>query len=171
MTISMYQASAPVFLRALSNLRHILEVGEAHAAKQDIKPEVLLQTRLIPDMLPLMSQVRIATDLAKNGCARLAGVDPLKFDDDETDFAQLYARIDRAVDYIKGFKPEQIDGSEERKVTISNRAAGEIDFTGINYLLYFTQPNLYFHVATAYDILRQSGVKLGKPDFIGGLPG
>ena len=167
MTISMYEASVPVFLRALSNLRHILEVGEAHAVEKDIKPEVLLQTRLVPDMLPLISQVRIATDLAKNGCARLAGVDPLRFDDDETDFAQLYARIDRAVDYIKGFKPEQIDGSEDREVTITSRAVGEIKFTGLDYLLQFTQPNLYFHVATAYAILRQGGVALGKRDYIG----
>lgn len=167
MTISMYKASAPVFLRALSNLRHILEVGEAYAVEKDIKPEVLLQTRLIPDMLPLINQVRIATDLAKNGCARLAGVDPLKFDDDETDFAQLYARIDRAVDYIKDFKPEQIDGSEGREVTITTQAAGEIKFNGLTYLLHFTQPNLYFHVTTAYAILRQAGVALGKRDFIG----
>ncbi len=167
MTISMYQASAPVFVRALSNLRHVLEVGEAYAVEKEIAPEVLLQTRLIPDMLPLIKQVQIATDLAKNGCARLAGVEPLKFDDDETGFAQLYARIDRAIDYINNFKPEQIDGSEQRKVTIKTRSAGEIDFTGVDYLLYFTQPNLYFHVTTTYAILRQSGVALGKRDFIG----
>lgn len=167
MTISMYQASAPVFVRALSNLRHVLEVGEAHAADREIASEVLLQTRLIPDMLPLIKQVQIATDLAKNGCARLAGVEPLQFDDDETDFAQLYARIDRAIDYIKGFKPEQIDGSEERKVTVKTRSAGELDFTGANYLLYFTQPNLYFHVTTTYAILRQAGVALGKRDYMG----
>lgn len=167
MILSMYQASAPVFVRALSNLRHLLEVGEAHVVEKEIAPEVLLQTRLIPDMLPLIKQVQIATDLAKNGCARLAGVEPLKFDDDETDFAQLYARIDRAIDYIKDFKPGQIDGSEDRKVTIKTRSAGEIDFTGVDYLLYFTQPNLYFHVSTTYAILRQAGVTLGKRDFIG----
>ncbi len=167
MTISMYQASVPVFVRALANLRHVLEIGQAHAEEKQIAPEVLLQTRLIPDMLPLVKQVQIATDLAKNGCARLAGVEPLKFDDDETSFAQLYARIERATEYIREFTAAQIDGSEERKVTIKTRAAGEIDFTGIDYLLYFTQPNLYFHVTTAYAILRQAGVALGKRDFIG----
>ncbi len=167
MTISMYQASVPVFVRALSNLRHVLQLGQAHAVEKEILPEVLLQTRLIPDMLPLLKQVQIATDLAKNGCARLAGVEPLTFDDDETGFSQLYARIDRAIEYISDFKPEQIDGSEERKVTIKTRLAGDLEFSGVDYLLYFTQPNLYFHVTTSYAILRHAGVALGKRDFIG----
>lgn len=170
MTISLYQASAPVFLRALSNLRHVLEMGEAHATAKNVAPAVLLNTRLIPDMLPLLNQVQIATDLAKNGCARLAGVDPLKFNDDESSFSQLYARIDRAVEYIKTFAPEQIDGGETRTVTITTRAAGELKFDGQGYLLYFALPNLYFHVTTAYAILRQAGVALGKRDFMGPLP-
>ncbi len=170
MSLSLYQASAPVFVRALSNLRHILQTGEAHATAKSIAPEVLLHTRLIPDMLPLLNQVQIATDLAKNGCARLAGVEPLKFADDETDFAQLYARIDRAVGYIEGFAPGQIDGGETRTVTITTRAAGELNFDGQGYLLYFALPNLYFHITTAYAILRQAGVALGKRDFVGSFP-
>jgi hypothetical protein len=168
MTLSMHQASVPVFLRALGNLSHVLKKGEAHAKAKDIALDVLLQTRLIPDMLPLVRQVQIATDMAKNGSARLAGVDPLKFEDNETTFDQLHARIDRAVDYIKSFKPEQIDGSESRTVTIKLRGS-EQHFEGQAYLLHFVLPNLFFHCTTAYNILRQAGVELGKTDFIGKL--
>ncbi|SFS17432.1 hypothetical protein SAMN05216570_3556 [Dyella sp. OK004] len=166
MTLSMYQASVPVFLRALSNLSHVLKKGEAHAKAKDVASEVLLQTRLIPDMLPLVRQVQIATDLTKNGTARLAGVEPLKFEDTETSFEQLHARIERAVDYIKSFKSEQIDGSEGRTVTIKTRN-GEQSFEGQAYLLHFVLPNLFFHCTTAYNILRMSGTELGKVDYIG----
>lgn len=166
MTLSMYQASVPVFLRALSNLSHVLKKGETHAKAKDVASDVLLQTRLIPDMLPLVKQVQIATDMAKNGTARLAGVDPLKFEDNETSFDQLHARIERAIDYIKSFKPEQIDGSEGRTVTIKTRN-GEQSFEGQAYLLHFVLPNLFFHCTTAYNILRLSGAELGKSDFIG----
>jgi hypothetical protein len=131
-----------------------------------VEGSVMLQTRLIPDMLPLVKQVQIATDMAKNGTARLAGVDPLKFEDNETSFEELYARIDRALDYIKSFKPEQIDGSETRPVTIKSRN-GEQHFEGQAYLLHFVIPNLFFHCTTAYAILRESGAHLGKQDFIG----
>src|SRR5688500_19883670 len=117
MSLSMYQASAPVFLRALHNLRAVLGKGEAHAIDKGYDPAVLLQTRLTPDMFPLLRQVQIATDMAKNGCARLAGVEPLAFPDDETTFAQLYARIDRALNYIKSFDAGQLDGSETRAVS------------------------------------------------------
>ena len=166
MTLSMYQASAPVFLRTLKNLRGVLEKGEHWAKEKEVAPEVLLQTRLTPDMFPLLKQVQIATDLAKNGAARLAGVDPLKFEDDETTFAQLYDRIDRARAYIETFKPEQIDGSEDRTIHLVMRR-GEMDFDGQSYLLHFTLPNLLFHCTTAYAIQRQCGVPLGKMDFLG----
>ena len=166
MTLSMYQASVPVFLRALANLHHVLKKGEAHAQAKGVAPEVLLQTRLIPDMLPLTRQVQIATDMAKNGTARLAGVEPLKFEDTETSFDQLYARIERAVEYIKGFKPEQVDGSEARQVTIKTRN-GEQLFEGQAYLLHYVLPNLFFHCTTAYAILREAGAELGKADFLG----
>ncbi|MHA6206111.1 DUF1993 domain-containing protein [Dyella soli] len=166
MTLSMYQASAPVFLRALTNLQHVLRKGEAHAQARKFDPELLLQARLSPDMLPLTRQVQIATDMAKNGCARLAGVDPMKFEDTETTFAELHARIERAIDYIKSFKAEQIDGSETREVTIKTRT-GEQQFEGQGYLLHFVIPNLFFHCTTTYAVLRQAGVELGKMDFIG----
>jgi len=162
----MYQASVPVFLRTLGNLQHVLRKGEAQAEARKFDSSLLLQARLSPDMLPLTRQVQIATDMAKNGCARLAGVDPLKFEDNETSFAELHARIDRAIEYIKSFKPEQIDGSETRQITIKTRT-GEQHFEGQGYLLHFVIPNLFFHCTTAYAILRMAGVELGKVDFIG----
>lgn len=166
MTLSMYQASVPVFLRALSNLQHVLRKGEAHAQARKFEPSLLLQARLTADMLPLTSQVQIATDMAKNACARLAGVDPLKFEDNETTFAELHARIERAIDYIKSFKAEQIDGSETRAITLKTRS-GEQHFEGEGYLLHFVIPNVFFHCTTAYAILREAGAELGKMDFIG----
>ena len=166
MSLSMYQASVPVFLRALHNLHDVLHKGEAHAIDKGYDPGVLLQTRLIPDMLPLVRQVQIATDMAKNGCARLAAVEPLAFADDETTFAQLYARIERALDYIKGFSAAQLDGSEARAITLQMRT-GEMHFDGQTYLLHFVLPNLFFHSTTTYAILREAGVALGKADFMG----
>lgn len=166
MSLSMYQAAVPLFLRALSNLQHVLKLGEKHAKEKGVEGSVLLQTRLIPDMLPLVKQVQIATDMAKNGTARLAGVDPLKFEDNETSFEELHARIDRAIDYIKSFKPDQIDGSETRAITLKTRN-GEQHFEGEAYLLHFVIPNLFFHCTTAYNILREAGTHIGKQDFIG----
>ena len=170
MTLSMFQASVPVFLRALGNLRQVLEKGEAHAADKGIAPDVLLQSRLFPDMLPLLRQVQIATDMAKNGAARLAGVEPMPFPDEERSFAELYARIDRARDYLGTFQPAQIDGSETRAVTLTTRTQGELKFDGQSYLLQFVLPNLFFHCTTAYALLREAGVALGKTDFIGAPP-
>ena len=166
MTLSMYQASVPVFLRALSNLQHVLRKGEAHAHARKFEPSLLLQARLTADMLPLTSQVQITTDMAKNACARLAGVDPMKFEDNETTFAELHARIERAIDYIKSFKAEQIDGSETRAITLKMRTS-EQHFEGQGYLLHFVIPNVFFHCTTAYAILREAGAELGKMDFMG----
>lgn len=166
MTISLHQASIPVFLRALDNLRHVLQKGEAFAAEKGVEPEVLLQQRLIVDMLPLVRQVQIACDLAKNGGFRLAGLEPPKFEDDETTFAQLYARLDRASALLRALTPQQIDGSEARSITLQMRT-GELNFDGQSYLLHFSIPNLFFHCTTAYAILRVAGVPLGKLDFMG----
>jgi hypothetical protein len=166
MTLSMYQASVPVFLRALNNLQHVLRKGEAHAEARKYEPSLLLQSRLTVDMLPLTRQIQIATDMAKNCCARLAGVEPLKFEDNETSFAELHARIDRAVEYIKSFKAERIDGSETRAITLQLRS-GEQRFEGQGYLLHYVIPNVFFHCTTAYAILREAGADLGKADFIG----
>ena len=166
MTLSMYQASAPVFVRALTNLAGVLKKGEAHAQAKKVEPDALLQQRLIFDMLPLVKQVQIACDMATRGAARLAGVEPQSFEDNEKTFAEVHARIDRAIAYIKTFKPEQIDGSEGRAIHLKMRN-GDMDFTGLEYLLGFTLPNLYFHCTTAYDILRVAGVEIGKMDYIG----
>ena len=166
MTISMYQASVPVFVRALTNLRAVLQKGEAFAGEKGFAPEVLVQTRLIADMLPLVRQVQIATDMAKNGACRLAGIDPPKFEDDETTYAQLYARIDRAIEVIQGVSAAQLDGSETRAITLPMRT-GEMKFEGQSYLLDFVIPNLFFHCTTTYVILREAGVPIGKMDFMG----
>ena len=166
MTISMYQASVPVFVRALTNLRAVLQKGEAFAGEKGFAPEVLVQTRLIADMLPLVRQVQIATDMAKNGACRIAGIDPPKFEDDETTYAQLYARIDRAIEVIQGVSAAQLDGSETRAITLPMRT-GEMKFEGQSYLLDFVIPNLFFHCTTSYVILREAGVPIGKMDFMG----
>jgi uncharacterized protein len=166
MSMSMYQVAIPVFVRALQNLHHVLKLGEAHAKSKNVEDSVMLHSRLIPDMLPLVKQIQIATDMAKNGTARLAGVDPLKFEDNETSFDELYNRIERATDYIKSFKPEQIDGSETRAITLKTRN-GEQHFEGQAYLLHYVIPNLFFHCTTAYNILRVAGANLGKQDFLG----
>jgi hypothetical protein len=166
MTLSMYQASAPVFIRALGNLTHVLKKGEAHAKAKNVTDEALLQTRLIIDMLPLIKQVQIACDMATRGMARLAGVEPQSFEDNETTLAQAYDRIARATDYIKSFTPEQIDGSETRAIHLKMRS-GELNFEGQAYLLHFLIPNVFFHCTTAYNILREAGTEIGKMDFVG----
>jgi len=166
MTLSMYQAAVPVFVRALGNLTHVLKKGEAHAKSKNVSDETLLQTRLIPDMLPLVRQVQIACDMATRGTARLAGVEPMPFEDNETTLEQVYSRIDRALEYINTFKPEQIDGNEARTIVLKTRT-GEMTFDGQTYLLHFLIPNLFFHCTTAYNILREAGTEIGKMDFIG----
>ncbi|HZX80747.1 MAG TPA: DUF1993 domain-containing protein [Lysobacter sp.] len=167
MTISMYAASVPVFERALRNLRHILARGEAHARERGDDVDGLLGLRLIDDMLPLSRQVQIACDMAKNGAARLAGRSPPVFEDTETRLPDLYARIDRTLDFIGGLDAPAIDGSEARDIALTLRS-GEMRFTGQDYLLSFVLPNLYFHVTVVYALLRAQGAPLGKMDFIAG---
>jgi uncharacterized protein len=166
MSITMYQASVPVLIRGLANLQTIIGKAQAHAAEKQIDPSVFTGARLFPDMLPLTRQIHIATDTAKGCAARLAAVEAPKFDDVEVTFDELHARVQKTIDYLKTFKPEQIDGSEERSITLKMRT-GPIEFTGVNYLLAFVLPNFYFHVTTAYDILRHNGVELGKLDYLG----
>jgi hypothetical protein len=165
----MYQAAVPVFVRALGNLKHVLQKGAEHAKAKSVTDEVLLQTRLIPDMLPLVKQVQIACDMAARGCARLAGVEPKSFEDNEATLAQVYARIDAATAYVQGFQPAQIDGSEARSVVFPSRNSpnGEQRFEGQAYLFDYVLPNLFFHCTTAYAILREAGAELGKADFLG----
>lgn len=166
MTISMYQASIPVFLRALDNLSAILDIGAAHAEAKKIDPLVLTGSRLYPDMFPMSRQVQIACDMVKGGAARLAGVEPPPRPDTEKTFAELKQRIEWTAAFLRRFDAEQIDGSEARPIVIKT-PFGELNFLGQQYLLGFVLPNLYFHSTTAYNLLRHAGVELGKRDFLG----
>jgi uncharacterized protein len=166
MKISMYQASVPVFVRMLTNLSAVLDKGAAHAEARKIDPAVLINARLYPDMLPLAKQVQIASDNAKGAAARLAGQEPPKYEDTETTFADLKARIQKTISFLNALKPEQIDGSDEKTVTLQLRG-NPVQFTGLAYLMNHATPNFYFHVTTAYDILRHNGVDLGKADYLG----
>jgi hypothetical protein len=163
----MYDASVPVFARVLRNLDQVLAKGEAHARDKGVDPDTLLQSRLIFDMLPLVRQVQIATDMATRGASRLAGVEPRSVEDNETSFEQLHARIAAAIAYLGEFTPAQFEGSESRAVSFKSRA-GELKFEGQGYLFTYVLPNLYFHATTAYNLLRRDGVGIGKTDFLGG---
>lgn len=166
MTISMYQASVPSLIRALNNLAAILEKGAAHAEAKNIDPATLINSRLYPDMFALGRQVQIASDIARRGAARLAGLEAPKLEDNETTFAELIDRLHKTTAYLENLTPEQIDGSEEKSITLPI-AKDTMTFAGLSYLLYFILPNVYFHVTTAYDILRHCGVELGKADYLG----
>ncbi len=166
MSFSMYQASIPVFIRALRNLAAVLEKGRADADARKFAPEILVESRLAPDMHKLSRQVQIASDTAKNAGARLAGMEPPSHPDTESNFPELQARIDKTVAFLEGITEAQLEGSESR--TINLKFPGrEITFTGAEYLTTFVLPNLYFHTTTAYDILRHNGVQIGKRDFMG----
>ncbi len=166
MTISMYQVSVATFIRMLGNLAAVLDKGAAHAAAKKIDPAVLVNSRLFPDMFPLTRQVQIATDNAKGGAARLAGLEPPKYEDNESSFPELIARIEKTVSYLKTLKPEQIDGSEEKTINITLRGKS-MTYQGMPYLLNLVLPNVYFHITTAYNILRHCGVEIGKKDYLG----
>ena len=168
MSLSMYQASVPVFLRNLNNLKAILDKAATNAEARKIDLSVFINARLAPDMLALPAQIQIATDAAKGAGARLAGVEVPSFEDNETTFPELLARIAKTIDFLKGLKAEQIDGSEERTITLKLRG-NEVNFTGANFLLNFALPNFWFHYTTAYAILRHNGVDLGKMDYLGGM--
>jgi hypothetical protein len=169
MSISMYDTSVPVFKQMLGALSGVLAKAEAHAVARKIDPDVLVQARLYPDMFPLMRQVWIATDFTKGACARLAGVEVPKFDDVERTIPELQARIAKTIAFIDTLTPAQIEGSEQRDVTITIGGSPRT-FNGRLYLLHYALPNFYFHVTTAYDILRHNGLELAKKDFIGRLP-
>jgi uncharacterized protein len=167
MTISMYQASVPVFQRSLTNLKGILQKAADHAVARKIDESVFLQSRLYPDMLAMGRQVQLTADFAKGATARLAGQDVPKYDDTETSFAEMMARIDKTLAFIGGFKAEQIDGTEGRDISITI-AGNPVAFKGQPYLVHFAIPNFYFHMSMAYAILRHNGVEIGKGDFLGG---
>jgi uncharacterized protein len=169
MTLSMSQASAPCFARTLRQLSAILAKAEAHCEARKIDPLVLTSARLFPDMFALARQVQIACDAAKGAVARLAGVEIPKHEDTEKTFAELRERIDRTLAFIDSVPAAKLDGSETREVTVKMRGK-DVVFGGLPYLLGFALPNFYFHVVTAYNILRHNGVEIGKSDFLGPQP-
>lgn len=165
----MYDASAPVFIRALGNLSAILAKGAAHAEAKKIDPSVFLTARLSPDMFPLTRQVQIASDAAKNGTGRLAAIDLPSFPDTETSFPELQERITKTINFVRSVPQARIEGSESRTITLKLRGQ-DMTFPGPIFLTNFVLPNLYFHVTTTYLILRHNNVDLGKPDYLGPLP-
>jgi len=166
MNISMYQASAPRFVNILKNLSAILDKAQAYAEARKIDPAVLTSSRLYPDMFTLARQVQTACDTAKGAVARLAGIEIPKYEDTEQTLAELKARIAKTIDFIDSVKAGQIDGSEDKPIVLKIRGQ-DVNYIGMQYLLGFAHPNFYFHVTTAYDILRHSGVEIGKRDYIG----
>lgn len=168
MSISMYDISVKTFTRMLPNLSGLIEKATAYAEAKKFDGKVLFDARLAPDMLPFVSQVRIACDFAKGCTARLAGFEPTKHEDNETSLAELKARVAKALDFIRSVKPEQLAGSENRDITHVMRVM-TLNMKGLPYVTVFVLPNFYFHVTTAYNILRHNGVDLGKRDFVGPL--
>jgi len=170
MSFSMSKASIPVFEIGLNALSAILDKAAAHAAAKKIEPAVLLQSRLAPDMFPLVRQVQIVSDQAKNGSARLAGVEAPRFDDNETTIDQLKDRITRTLAYVKTLDAKQMDGAGDREITFPLGPTNKGHMKGADYLNHFVLPNFYFHMTAAYAILRHCGVDIGKRDFLGGIP-
>jgi uncharacterized protein len=166
-TISIFDQTVSALSRMLLNLDRIVTMAEEYAKEQNIDPAVLTGARLYPDMLPFVAQVRIATDTAKGAAARLSGTEMPKWADDEVTFEDVHARIRKALDYLATFKPEQFEGAEEKPIEMKlpNRT---LNFSGRDYILGFVLPNFYFHVTTAYNILRHNGLAIGKLDYLGG---
>ena len=167
MTLSLYTASIPVFTQMLNSLSDLLHKSEAHAMAKSIEPNALLQARLFPDMFPLIRQVQIAADFARGVSARLAGVEVPKFEDDQQSFADLQTLLSKTLDFIGSFSPEHLDGNEEREIITRPGTPKEKRFNGQAYLLSYGLPQFFFHVTTAYAILRHNGVEVGKRDYMG----
>ncbi len=166
MPVSMYQISIPMFIRGLRALGGVLEKGRADAEARNFAPEVLVDARLAPDMHKLSRQVQIASDMVKNGAARLAGMEPPSYPGTESNFEELQARVTKTIAFLEGITEAQLEGSETRQITLKFPGQ-EMTFSGADYLTGFVLPNLYFHMTTAYNILRHNGVQLGKRDFMG----
>jgi len=169
MSVSLYEASIPTFLLTLGNLQKILEKAVAHAEARKFDPNVFASMRLYPDMLPLARQVQIASDSAKGAAARLTGTEPPKFEDTETTMAELIARVVKTIDYLEGFKPQQFEGDDNRVITIKTPRTS-FNFKAADFVRHWALPNFFFHVTTAYALLRHGGVEIGKADFLGPVP-
>ena len=168
--MSMANASIPVFEVGLNTLSALLDTAEAYAEAKGVDPTVLLNTRLFPNMFALTRQVQSACDAAKNGGARLAGIDPPSYEDNEKTIAELKARIAKTVAFVKSLDTKNIDESADREITFPLGPSIKGHMRGVDYLNHFVLPNFYFHVTTAYDILRHCGVEIGKRDFLGAIP-
>ena len=169
MSITMYKATVPPLVHTLTNLIHVLKKGAAYAEDRNIDPSVLVNYRLAPDMFPLSRQVQIATDVAKGGGARLAGMEPPKYSDNEKTIPQLIARVEKTIKFLNSLKPAQVDNTEAAVITLAFPNM-TLNFTGLNYLQGFVMPNVFFHVTATYAILRHCGVGVGKLDFLGNIP-
>ena len=163
----MYTTSVPVFKQLLNSLSAILTKAEAYAAEKKFEPAVLLNTRLYPDMFPLIRQVQVAADFAKSVSARLAGVEVPVYEDKEQTFADLQARISKTLSFIESLTPAQFEGSETREIVLRPGTPKEKKLVGHNYLINYGLPQFFFHVTTAYAILRSNGLEVGKGDFMG----
>ena len=170
MPFSMSQATLPALEIGLNALSAVLDKAAAFAAAKKIDASVLLNTRLAPDMFPLTRQVQIATDLAKNGASRLAGVEPPRYEDTETTIDELKARIAKTVAHLKTVDPEKIDAAGQRELTFPLGPVNKGQMKADDYLNHFVLPNVYFHLTAAYSILRHCGVEIGKQDFLGAIP-
>ena len=167
MKISMHAMSHDVFKKALTQLLHVLDKAVASAKARGFDTSVLVNSRLAPDMFPFVKQVQLTSDFAKNSMARLAGVDPPKFDDVETTMDELVARVKKTIDYIDSVQPAALEGSETRQIVIKLRDR-TVEFPGLVFLQTWALPNFFFHHVTAYNLLRHNGVDIGKRDFLGG---
>ncbi len=170
MAFSLSEASVPAFLVGLGALSGLLDKADAFAAAKKVDPSVLLQFRLAPDMYPFVRQVQIATDQAKNGAARLAGIEPPRFEDDETTLDALKTRLAKTIAFLKTLDRQAIDAAVGREITFPRGQNKVGRMKGADYLVHFVLPNFYFHVATAYGILRHCGIDIGKRDFLGAIP-
>jgi len=168
MSITIHQASVPVFVQGLKGLKGVLTKAAAHVDAKKLDPDSLLKARLFPDMFPLLRQVQIATDFAKGCAARLAGEEVPAWDDAETDFAGLIARVERAIAYVEGLDPAAFENAEDRDITLTRRGETSV-VKGLAYLQTQAQPNFFFHLTTAYAILRKNGVEVGKKDYLGAI--
>lgn len=169
MSLSLYEASIPTFLHTLHSLKAILEKAVAHAEARKFDPNVFVSMRLYPDMLPLNRQVQIASDAAKGAGARLSGTEPPKFEDNETTMADLLMRVTKTIDYLRSFKADQFTGEDSRVITIKT-PRNTFNFKAADFVRHWALPNFFFHVTTAYALLRHGGVEIGKVDFLGAVP-
>jgi hypothetical protein len=167
MKISMYAMSHDVFKKSLTQLLHLMEKGVANAKTRNFEPNVFVGLRLAPDMLPFSRQIQLTSDFAKNTMARLAGIDPPKFEDTETTLDELVARVKKTLDYIDTVSAASLEGSEDRDIKIPLRDR-TMEFKGLLFLQNWAIPNFFFHYVTAYNLLRHNGVDVGKRDFLGG---